>query len=150
MDNEKDFDVQTKIRFLLDFDGPGDLHTLPPDTQKQFTRHVKKVYEQDDTLGGFTASGLYFHFDGRTAQLEYIFSCHDETRAKAESFSACCVRRVQSRLEGFGCKLKEIDCKAVEADMSWLAGVKGAAFGPEKEEKPDPRNKGGKHPGQER
>jgi len=150
MGNEKGYDVQTKIRFLLDFDDPDALNTMPPDIQKQFTRHIKKVYEQEDTLGGFIASDLYFHFDGRVVQLEYIFSCHDETRAKAESFSACCVRKVQSRLEEFGCKLKKIDCKAVEADMSWLVGLEGAVFGPKKEKKPDPRNKGGKHPGQER
>jgi len=63
-------------------------------------------------------------------QLEYTFSCHDENEAEAESFSAYCVRCVQKELEGFGCKIRKIDCKAEEADMSWLDELEDAIFGP--------------------
>ena len=127
-----DYDVQTKVSFRLDFDGSGEFNLLLlPDVQKQFAQHVKKVYERDNTLGnGYVSSDLNFHFDGRMVQLEYPFSCHDENEAEAESFSAYCVRCVQKEPEGFGCKIRKIDCKAEEADMTWLDQLEDAIFGP--------------------
>ena len=132
VDDGMDYDVQTKVSFRLDFDGSGEFNMLLlPDIQKQFVQHVKKVYEKDDTLGsGYVSSDLNFHFDGRMVQLEYTFSCHDENEAEAESFSDYCVRGVQKELEGFGCKIRKIDCKAGEADMSWLDALENAIFGP--------------------
>ena len=67
MDDGMDYDVQTKVKFRLDFDGSGEFNVLLlPDIQKQFTQHVKKVYERDDTLGsGYVSSNLSFHFDGQ-------------------------------------------------------------------------------------
>ena len=132
VDDGMDYDVQTKVSFRLDFDGSGEFNMLLlPDIQKQFVQHVKKVYEKDDTLGsGYVSSDLNFHFDGRMVQLEYTFSCHDENEAEAESFSDYCVRGVQKELEGFGCKIRKIDCKAGEADMSWLDELEDAIFGP--------------------
>ena len=138
MDDGMDYDVQTKVTFRLDFDGSGEFHTLLlPDVQKQRAQHVKKVYEQDDTLGnGYVSSNLDFRFDGRTVQLEYTFSCHDENEAEAESFSDYCVRCVQKELEAFGCKVRKIDCRAEEADMTWLNQLEDAIFGP-KQTAPD-------------
>lgn len=132
VDDGMDYDVQTKVSFRLDFDGSGEFNMLLlPDIQKQFVQHVKKVYEKDDTLGsGYVSSDLNFHFDGRMVQLEYTFSCHDENKAEAESFSDYCVRGVQKELEGFGCKIRKIDCKAEEADMSWYEAFEDAVFGP--------------------
>ena len=132
MDDGMDYDVQTKIKFWLDFDGSGDFNMLLlPDVQKQFVQHVKEVYKQDDTLGsGYISSDLNFHFDGRSVQLEYTFSCHDENEAEAESFSTYCVQCVREELEAFGCKIRKIDCKAEEADMSWLDQLEDAIFGP--------------------
>ena len=132
VDDGMDYDVQTKVSFRLDFDGSGEFNMLLlPDIQKQFVQHVKKVYEKDDTLGsGYISSDLNFHFDGRMVQLEYTFSCHDENEAEAESFSDYCVRGVQKELEGFGCKIRKIDCKAEEADMSWYEAFEDAVFGP--------------------
>ena len=46
--------------------------------------------------------------------------CHDENEAEAESFSTYSVQCVQEALEEFGCKIRKIDCKAEEADMTWL------------------------------
>jgi hypothetical protein len=134
MDDGMDYDVQTKVRFRLDFDGSGEFNTLLlPEVQKQFVQHVKEVYEKDDTLGnGYISSDLNFQFDGRTVKLEYTFTCHDENKAEAESFSAYCVRCVQKELEEFGCKVQKIDCKAEEADMSWLDQLEDAIFGPRK------------------
>ena len=87
MDDGMDYNVQTKVKFRLDFDGSGEFNTLLlPDVQKQFVQHVKEVYEQDDTLGnGYVSSDLNFRFDGRMVQLEYTFSCHDETRLKRKA-----------------------------------------------------------------
>ncbi len=132
MDAGMDYDVQTKVKFRLDFAGTGEFNMLLlPDVQKQFAQHVKEVYAQDSTLGnGFISSNLNFHFDGRTAQLEYTFSCHDENAAEAESFSAYCVRCVQKELEAFGCKVGKIDCKAEEADLTWFDELEDAIFGP--------------------
>ena len=143
MDDGMDYDVQTTVNFRLDFDGSGEFNVLLlPDIQKQFTQHVKKVYERDDTLGsGYVSSNLNFRFDGRMVQLEYTFSCHDENAAEAESFSAYCVRCIQEKLEGFGCKIRKIDCKAEEADMSWLDQLEDKIFGPRQ---PTAEDKSGK------
>ena len=145
MDDGMDYDVQTKVRFRLDFDGTGESNILLlPDIQKQFVQHVKEVFEQDATLGsGYVSSDLNFHFDGRTVQLEYTFSCHDENEAEAESFSKYCVRGVQEELEEFGCKIRKIECKAEEADTSWLDRLEDAVFGPKEAEpaKPQPSPK---------
>ena len=143
MDDGMDYNVQTKVKFRLDFDGSGEFNVLLlPDIQKQFTQHVKEVYERDDTLGsGYVSSNLNFHFDGRMVQLEYTFSCHDENAAEAESFSAYCVQCIQEKLEGFGCKIRKIDCKAEEADMSWLDQLEDKIFGPRQ---PTAEDKSGK------
>ena len=148
MDDGMDYDVQTKVRFRLDFDGSGEFNTLLlPDVQKQFVQHVKEVYQRDDTLGnGYISSDLNFQFDGRTVTLEYTFTCHDENKAEAESFSTYCVRCVQKELESFGCKVRRIDCKAEEADMSWLDRLEDAIFGPREsaQKQPPAEDKGGK------
>lgn len=99
---------------------------------------------------------FYFRFDGRTVQLEYTFSCFDESEAEAESFSAYCVRCVRKELEAFGCKLGKIECKAEEADTSWLDRLEDSIFGPQKSATPDmgthksPALTGKKRPGTER
>lgn len=151
MDDGMDYDVHTKVRFRLNFDGSGDFNMLMlPDIQKQFVQHVKKVYERDDTLGnGYISSDLNFSFDGRMVQLEYNFSCHDENEAEAESFSSYCVQCVQKELEAFGCKIRKVDCKAEESDMSWLDRLEDAAFGP-REAAPEPPTQKKRFQGKER
>ena len=37
---------------------------------------------------------------------------------------------VKKELESFGCKIRKIDCKAEEADMSWLDALEDQIFGP--------------------
>ena len=130
MEDGKDYDVQTKVTFRLDFDGSGEFNTLLlPDVQKKFAQHVKEVFGRDE-MEGYISSDLNFHFDGRTVRLEYIFTCHDENAAEAESFSAYCVQCVQKELEEFGCKVGKIKCHAEEADMTWLDRLEDAVFGP--------------------
>ena len=135
MDDGKDYDVQTKVSFRLDFDGSGEFNMLLlPDIQKQFAQRVTAVYERDDVLGGgYIASDLNFRFDGRMVQLKYTFCCHDENEAEAESFSAFCVRGIRKQLEELGCRVEKIDCKAVEADtleadMLWLEQLDEVVF----------------------
>ena len=148
MDDGMDYNVQTKVSFRLDFDGSGEFNMLLlPDVQKQFAQHVKEVYQRDDTLGnGYISSDLNFKFDGRMVRLEYTFTCHDENEAEAESFSTYCVRCVQKELESFGCKVRRIDCKAEEADMSWLDQLEDAIFGPREsaQKQPPAEDKPGK------
>lgn len=148
MDDGMDYNVQTKVSFQLNFDGSGEFNMLLlSDIQRQFTRHVKEVYEQDSTLGdGYVSSNLNFHFNGRSVKLEYTFSCHDENAAEAESFSAYCVQCVQEKLEAFGCKVRRIDCKAEEADMMWLDQLEDAIFGPRNstQKQPPAEDKSGK------
>lgn len=121
-----DYNVQTKVSFRLDFDGSGEFNTLLlPDVQKQFAQHVKKVYEQDSTLGdGYVSSDLNFHFDGRLVKLEYTFSCHDENAAEAESFSAYCVRCVQKKTGGIWLQGREnrLQSRGSGHDMAGPAG----------------------------
>lgn len=152
MDDGMDYDVHTKVRFLLDFDGSGDFNMLMlPDIQEQFVQHVKKVYERDDTLGnGYISSDLNFSFDGRMVQLEYTFSCHDENEAEAESFSSYCVQCVRKELEAFGCKIRKVDCKAEESDISWLDRLEDAAFSPRETASEPPTQKKKHSQGKER
>lgn len=153
MDDGKDYDVQTEVRFRLNFDGTGEFNTLLlPVIRRQFAQHVKEVYEQDDTLGsGYISGDLNFRFDDFNAMLEYTFSCHDENEAEAESFSAYCVRGVQKKLEEFGCKVRRISCKAEEADMTWLDELEDAIFGPREQPKEaSPSTPKKRRPGQER
>ena len=131
MDDGNDYNVQTKLRFHLDFDGEGEFNLLMlPTVQQEFVKHVKRVFEADDTLRDYISGNLDFRFDGRWINLAYTFSCHDENEEEAESFSAYCVRHVQKRLEEFGCRLTQTKCTAEEADMTWLDELEDAVFGP--------------------
>jgi len=81
-------------------------------------------------MGSYISSDLDFCFNDQMGWVYYSFSCHDENEAEAESFSDYCVRSVQEKLEAFGCKIGKIDCKAVEADLSWLDAMEDRLFGP--------------------
>ena len=131
MDDGLDYEVSTKVRFLLNYDGAEEFNTLLlPDVQEAFVNHVKEVYERNDTLREYISGDLNFRFDGRRVDLEYVFSCCDENEAEAESFSEYCVREVQRDLEEVGCRLTHIACSADEADMAWLEELEDAIFGP--------------------
>lgn len=131
MDTGTDYDVRTRVSFKLDFDGGGELNLLAlPDVQRAFAGHVQNVFQQDDTLGSYVQGDLTFQFNGRHVDLEYTFSCHDESKEEAESFSDYCVKSVRKDLESFGCKLLQTRCTAEEADMTWLDRLEDAVFGP--------------------
>lgn len=128
----KDYDVSTRVSFLIQCDSPEFNGLLLPDIRERFVKHVQAVYEQDSTLGnGHIEGDLNFSFQGnRTVHLDYVFQCHDENEAEAESFSRYCVHDVKRELEAFGCKVTGIDCKAGEMDMSWYEAFEDAIFGP--------------------
>ena len=114
MDTSADYAVRTKVTFLLNFDGSGEVNILAlPDVQR-----------------AFADGDLTFQFDGRRAEVEYTFSCYDESQEEAESFSEYCVKSVREDLEAFGCKLGQIHCAADEKDMTWLDQLEDAVFGP--------------------
>lgn len=143
MDDGYDYNVRTQLRFHLDFDGEGESNLLMlPTVQQEFVKHVKKVFETDDTLRECISGNLDFRFDGRWADLAYTFSCHDDTEAEAESFSAYCVRDVQKQLEEFGCRLTQTKCTAEEADMTWLDELEDAVFGPRSQPEEQPKQGG--------
>lgn len=140
MDDEMtDYDVQTTIRFRLNFDGSGELNLLSfPEMRQEFAQHVKKVFEQNE-IGDKVFGDLHFHFDNQVVWLEYTFCCHDASETEAESFSTYCVRDVQKELEAFGCSIMRIDCKAEESDLSWLDALEDKLFAPrQKPPKPVP------------
>ena len=127
---EADYSVKTKVSFRLTYDDREFNILLLKDVQKAFAQHVKEVYERDDTLCEYIEGDLNFHFDNRTVQLEYNFTCCDESRAEAESFSEYCVRCVRKELEEFGCQVKRITCRAEEKDTAWLDALEDQIFGP--------------------
>lgn len=131
MDTGNDYNVRTKVAFVLDFDGSGEFNLLAlPSVQCAFAEHVQSVFQKDDTLRDYIEGDLSFRFDGRRADLEYTFTCFDENEEEAESFSDYCVKSVRKDLEAFGCKLTKIHCTAEEADMTWLDQLEDSIFGP--------------------
>ena len=84
-----DYDVSTRVSFLLQCDSPEFNGLLLPDIRARFVKHVQAVYEQDSTLGsGYIEGDLNFSFQGnRTVHLDNVFQCHDENKEEAESFS---------------------------------------------------------------
>ena len=143
MSDFPDYEVSTRVTFLLQCDSPEFNSLLLPDIQKKFVKHVQSVYEKDDTLGdGYVQGDLTFSFQSsRTVYLDSVFQCCDEN--EAESFSKYCVDGVKQELESFGCKVVRVDCKAGEMDMSWLDQLEDAIFGPREAapESPAPKKK---------
>ena len=130
MDEGKDYNVHTDIKVRLDFDGTDEMNILAmPAVQSQFTDHVMTVFRDDRTLSEHVSGNLDFTFDGRNARVQYIFSCHDDSPAEAESFSRFCVNGVKPRLQAFGCVVQAVTCHAEEADMTWLDELEDRLFG---------------------
>ena len=83
MSDFPDYEVSTRVTFLLQCDSPEFNSLLLPNIQKEFVKHVQSVYEHDDTLGnGYVQGDLTFSFQGsRTVYLDYVFECCDENEA---------------------------------------------------------------------
>ena len=53
-----------------------------------------------------------------------------KTQRKRRAFLPTVCGVFRKKLEAFGCKVGKIDCKAEEADMTWLDQLEDAIFGP--------------------
>ena len=73
-------------------------------------------YNEDTPLAERTVGGLDFDFRDGCAEVRYTFASQEKDKASAEVFSEQCVRDVQDRLEGFGCKVEKIKCFAEELE----------------------------------
>ena len=110
-----DYDVQTKVSFLLTFNSTEFNSLILRDVQNAFAAHVKAVFEEDETLREYVSGDLDFWCQGHKVDLHYKFECHDESKTEAESFSRYCVNEARKKLEVFGCRITGIECKAEEA-----------------------------------
>lgn len=87
-----------------------------PVSQDAFISHVTGIFDKDSALAERTVGDLDFTFQGRCAEVQYTFARRDKDAASAEAFSEQCVRAVQDKLEGYGCKIEKIECFAEELD----------------------------------
>lgn len=144
MENGKDYCVEVRASFLLNSgssEGQDD----------KALANVRQAFARDEALWDNIIGGLEVQADGQRAQIRYLFACHDESEAKAERFSADCIRNVQKELEVFGCKLEKLECAAEEVVPERQDQAEHAASernGQPKEVKPLPSRK--KRTGQER
>ena len=102
-------DCQLSFRFVRD----GQEAAEPKDA---FISHVTEVFNEDTALAERTVGGLDFDFRDGCAEVHYTFASQEKDKASAEVFSEQCVRDVQDRLEGFGCKVEKIECFAEELE----------------------------------
>jgi len=120
MENGKDYCVEVRASFLLNTDGSGEHGAAAfSDAQQVFAQHVEHVFARDEALWNNTIGDMEVQSDGLKAQIRYLFASRGEDKAKAERFSADCIRNVQKELEVFGCKLEKLECAAEEVVPEW-------------------------------
>ena len=86
------------------------------ESKDAFISHITEVFNEDTPLAERTVGGLDFDFRDGCAEVRYTFASQEKDKASAEVFSEQCVRDVQDRLEGFGCKVEKIECFAEELE----------------------------------
>ncbi len=86
------------------------------ESKDAFISHITEVFNEDTPLAERTVGGLDFDFRDGCAEVRYTFASQENDKASAEVFSEQCVRDVQDRLEGFGCKVEKIECFAEELE----------------------------------
>ena len=102
-------DCQLSFRFARDGQEAAE-------SKDAFISHVTEVFNEDTALAERTVGGLDFDFRDGCAEVRYTFASQEKDEASAEAFSEQCVRDVQDRLEGFGCKVEKIECFAEELE----------------------------------
>ena len=85
-------------------------------SKEAFISHITEVFNEDTALAERTVGGLDFDFRDGCAEVHYTFASQEKDKASAEVFSEQCVRDVQDRLEGSGCKVEKIECFAEELE----------------------------------
>ena len=106
-----DFAVDCQLTFRFARDGQE-----AAESKDAFISHVTEVFNEDTALAERTVGGLDFTFQDGCAEVRYTFASQEKDEASAEAFSEQCVRDVQDRLEGFGCKVEKIECFAEELE----------------------------------
>ncbi len=86
------------------------------ESKDAFISHITEVFNEDTPLAERTVGGLDFDFRDGCAEVRYTFASQEKDKASAEVFSEQCVRDVQDRLEGSGCKVEKIECFAEELE----------------------------------
>ena len=115
MDNGKDYCVEVQASFLLDPDGSDRAFA---EARQAFSQHVEQVFAGNEDLWNNTIGDIDVHADGQRMHVRYLFASHGESKMEAESFSANCLRKVQKKIEAFGCRLEKLECAAEEV-VQW-------------------------------
>ena len=102
-------DCQLSFRFARDGQEAAE-------SKDAFISHITEVFNEDTPLAERTVGGLDFDFRDGCAEVRYTFASQEKDKASAEVFSEQCVRDVQDRLEGSGCKVEKIECFAEELE----------------------------------
>lgn len=102
-------DCQLSFRFARDGQEAAE-------SKDAFISHITEVFNEDTPLAERTVGGLDFDFQDGCAEVRYTFASQEKDKASAEVFSEQCVRDVQDRLEGSGCKVEKIECFAEELE----------------------------------
>ena len=106
-----DFAVACQLTFRFARDGQE-----AAGSKDAFISHITEVFNEDTPLAERTVGGLDFDFRDGCAEVRYTFASQEKDKASAEVFSEQCVRDVQDRLEGSGCKVEKIECFAEELE----------------------------------
>lgn len=106
-----DFAVACQLTFRFVRDGQE-----TAESKDTFISHITEVFNEDTPLAERTVGGLDFDFQDGRAEVHYTFASQEKDKASAEVFSEQCVRDVQDRLEGSGCKVEKIECFAEELE----------------------------------
>ena len=106
-----DFAVACQLTFQFVRDGQE-----VAESKDAFISHVTDVFNENAPLAERMVGGLDFDFRDGCAEVHYTFASQEKDKASAEVFSEQCVRDVQDRLEGFGCKVEKIKCFAEELE----------------------------------
>ena len=112
----KDYRVKTRVELSTGFP-EGEFNLLMFEkTKKQMTEKIADIMKENDLLSYYIEGDLSFHFCGYKMCLEYIFTCHDDSRKEAESFSRYAMERLRDQLEKNGYRIEHIYCRARSID----------------------------------
>ena len=112
----KDYRVKIRVTLLTGFP-EGEFNLLMFDKTKRYmAERITSIIKENDLLSQYIEGDLSFRFFGYKMCLEYTFTCHDENRKEAESFSRYAVESIRNELEEVGYRLEHISCNAKGID----------------------------------
>lgn len=125
----QDYEVNTSVRFTTGFDDRECNSLMFESMKDKIVKDITMAFGKNQVLSEYISSDLNFTFSGYKVKVEYTFSCHDENKAEAESFSSYCLKNIQDRLQEDGYTIEKIVCSASEMDMGWLDQLEKTWFG---------------------